>query len=188
MALALPVLLAVLVGLVLGGNLSGLGELRLRGTWLLFTAVGLQIAAFPFGFLPWSTSRTTGTVLWLASYALLTAGAVLNLRTRGVPLLAAGMGANLLAILANGGTMPVLPSAMHAAGRTELVHANSTAAPDPSFAWLVDRFAAPDWIPLANVFSVGDVAIAAGAIVVVLTAMGVELPRRAAPRRRSAEL
>jgi len=188
MALALPVLFAVLLGLVLGGSLSGLGDLRLRGTWLLFAAVGLQIAAFPFGFLPWSTGRTTGTALWLASYALLTAGALLNLRVRGVPLLAAGMGANLLAILANGGTMPVLPSAMRAAGRTEAVHANSTAASDPSFACLVDRFAAPDWIPLANVFSVGDVAIAAGAIVVVLAAMGVELPRRAALRRRSAEL
>jgi Family of unknown function (DUF5317) len=186
MALALPVLLAVLVGLALGGSLSRLGDLRLRGTWLLFAAVGLQVGAFPFGFLPWSTGRTTGTVLWLASYALLTAGAFLNLRIRGVPLLAAGIGANLVAILANGGTMPVLPSAMHAAGRTELVHANSTAASDPSLAWLVDRFAAPDWVPLANVFSVGDLAIALGAIVVVLTAMGVALPRRAALRRSSA--
>jgi hypothetical protein len=188
MALALPVLLAVLLGLALGGSLSRLGDLRLRGTWFLFAAVGLQVGAFPFGFLPWSTGWTTGTVLWLASYALLTAGALLNLRIRGVPLLAAGIGANLVAILGNGGAMPVLPSAMHAAGRTELVHANSTAASDPSLAWLVDRFAAPEWVPLANVFSVGDVAIALGAIVVVLTAMGVALPRGALLRRRSAEL
>ena len=42
--------------------------------------------------------------------------------------------------------------------------------------WLIDRWAAPDWIPLANVFSVGDVIIALGAFVVVLAGMRVRLP------------
>jgi hypothetical protein len=48
---------------------------------------------------------------------------------------------------------------------------------DPHVGWLVDRWAAPDWIPLANVFSLGDVVIAAGAVVIVLSAMGVRMPR-----------
>lgn len=162
-----------------------LADMRLRAAWLLFVAVALQVAAFPFGFLPWTTGQATGTVLWLGSYVLLVAGALLNLRVAGVPLLAAGMTANLLAIVANGGTMPVLPGAMHAAGRTEVVHANSTAAADPSLGWLVDRWAAPDWIPFANVVSVGDAAIAVGVVVIVLTGMGVALPRPAALRRAS---
>ena len=46
-----------------------------------------------------------------------------------------------------------------------MTQANSTASSDPSLPWLVDRWAAPDWLPLANVFSVGDVVIAVGAFV-----------------------
>jgi hypothetical protein len=84
---------------------------------------------------------------------------------------------NLAAILANRGTMPVRLAAMHDAGRTDAVQANSTALRDPSLPWLVDRWAAPDWIPLANVFSVGDVVIAVGAVVIVLAGMGVRVPR-----------
>lgn len=73
--------------------------------------------------------------------------------------------------------MPVSPSAMHDAGRTAVTQANSTAMAEPRLEWLVDRWTAPEWIPLANVFSIGDVVITAGAIVIVLYAMGVRMPR-----------
>jgi hypothetical protein len=175
-ALALPVVVAVLLGTLLGGSLRGLSQLRFRASWLLFAAVGLQVAAFPFGFLPWHTGQDAGTALWLGSYGLLVVAALLNARIPGVLVLAAGMGANLLAVAVNGGTMPVLPGAMHAAGRTEVLHANSTAASDPALSWLVDRWSAPDWVPLANVFSLGDVVIAVGAMVMVVAGMGVGRP------------
>jgi hypothetical protein len=103
----------------------------------------------------------------------------MNRHITGVPIIAAGMLLNVVAIAANGGTMPVLPGAMLDAGRTAEVVNNSTSASTPTLPWLVDRWAAPDWIPLANVFSVGDVVIAAGAFVLVLAAMGVRLPRLA---------
>ena len=45
--------------------------------------------------------------------------------------------------------------------------------PSPHLAWLVDRWAAPAWIPWGNVFSVGDVLIAAGGLVFALGATGV---------------
>jgi uncharacterized protein DUF5317 len=173
MALALPVLAASGVGLLLGGRLGALAELRLRAWWLFFLAIWLQVIAFPFEFLPWRTSETAASTLWVVSYALLIAAAGVNFRIAGVPLVAAGLGANALAVVANGGTMPVLPGAMRAAGGNHETLNNSTAAPDPNLSWLVDRWAAPDWIPLANVFSVGDVLIAAGAVWIVLAAMGV---------------
>ena len=72
--------------------------------------------------------------------------------------------------------MPVSYEAMRDAGRTAVTQANSTALPDPSLPWLIDRWAAPEWLPLANVYSVGDVVIAAGAFVIVLAAMGVQSP------------
>ena len=120
------------------------------------------------------------TALWLASYALLVVAAVLNRRITGVPVVALGMALNLAAILANRGTMPVRYEAMRDAGRTAAVQANSTALSHPHLPWLVDRWAAPDWIPLANVFSVGDVVIALGAFVVVLAGWGAATRVRAA--------
>jgi hypothetical protein len=65
---------------------------------------------------------------------------------------------------------------MQAAGQSYAVRNNSIQSADPSLSWLVDRWAAPDWVPLANVFSVGDVVIAVGAFVVVLVAMRPRLP------------
>ena len=177
MALALPVLVALALGLVLGGRLSGFAQLELRATWLFFVPVALQVVAFPFGFMPWSTEGRVATALWLVSYGTLVVAAALNARITGVPIVAAGMCLNLLAILANHGTMPVRPGAMRAAGDDYATNANSTAMADPHLGWLTDRWAAPDVIPLANVFSVGDVVIAVGAIVIVLSAMGVRLPR-----------
>jgi uncharacterized protein DUF5317 len=177
MSLAYPVLLGVGLGLILGGRLGALAELPLRAAWLFFAAIGLQVIAFPIAVLPWTTSQHIATPLWVASYALLLAAAALNRHIVGVPVVAAGMLLNLLAILANHGTMPVLQSAMRDAGRTAVQQANSTALADPRLPWLVDRWAAPDWIPLANVFSIGDVVIAIGAVVIVLAGMGVRIPR-----------
>ena len=178
MSLALPVLAAAGLGLLLGGRLGGLAEIRLRAWWLFFAAFGLQVLAFPFEFLPWRTGHTTASAVWIASYGLLLVAAALNVRIPGVPLVVAGIAANVAAVLANGGSMPVLPEAMRAAGGDHTTFNNSTASAEPHLAWLVDRWAAPEWIPAANVFSVGDVLIAVGAAWIVLAAMGVRFPRR----------
>jgi uncharacterized protein DUF5317 len=178
--LAFPVLTALALGVALGGSLGRLAELRLRAPWLFLAAIGLQVVAFPVAGQPWRTHETLASILWVTSYGLLVAAAVLNRRITGIPVVAAGMLLNLVAILANRGTMPVTYAAMHDAGRTAAIQANSTALPDPSLPWLIDRWAAPDWVPLANVYSVGDVVIAVGAFVIVLAAMGVGLPVRRA--------
>jgi hypothetical protein len=68
--------------------------------------------------------------------------------------------------------MPALPSALRAAGLHFEQSRNSTAASAPNLSWLVDRWAAPDWVPWANVFSVGDVLIAVGGFVFALVATG----------------
>jgi hypothetical protein len=171
--LAFPVVLALVLGLALGGSVGRLAEMRLRAPWIFLAAIGLQLVAFPVAGLPWRTHETVASILWVASYGLLVVAAVLNRWIAGVPVVAAGMLLNLVAILANRGTMPVSYDAMHDAGRTAVTQANSTALPDPSLPWLIDRWAAPDWVPLANVYSVGDVVIAVGAFVIVLAAMGV---------------
>jgi Family of unknown function (DUF5317) len=177
MAQLLPIAFAVALALAFGGRFGRVAELQLRGLWLFFLAIGIQVVAFPFAFLPWTTGEQTAKVLWLISYGCLLVAAALNRRILGAQIVAAGMALNLAAILTNGGRMPATPQAMEAAGLDFAVKHNSVAAAQPNLSWLVDRFAAPDWVPLTNVYSVGDVVIALGAVVLVFSATGARLPR-----------
>jgi hypothetical protein len=172
MVLVYPLLLGLLVAPLLGGDLRRLTDLRLRGVSLLYLALGLQLVAFPVRALPVQVGDATAVVLWLLSYGLLAVATALNIRRAGLPLIAAGLLANVAAVVANGGHMPVLPEAMDAAGYAYDVHFNSAATVSPHLAWLVDRWAAPRWIPGANVFSVGDVLIAVGGMLFPLGATG----------------
>ena len=183
MGQVLPVLLAVPLALLCGGRVGRIAELRLRALWLFFLAFGIQVVAFPFAFLPWTTGEDAAKTLWLVSYGCLLVAAVLNRRIVGAQVVALGMALNLVAILSNGGRMPATPEAMQAAGLDFAVKHNSVAAADPNVPWLVDRFAAPEWVPLANVFSVGDAVIAVGAFVLVFAATGARVP--GLPPRRS---
>lgn len=184
MALALPLLAGFLLAPLLGGRWSRLGSLRLRAVWIFYVAIALQLVAFPVKVLPWHTSDRIGVVLWLISYAIFAAGVAGNFRMPGIPLIAMGLVSNLCAILANGGHMPALPSALRAAGLHFTKSRNSAELASPHLSWLVDRWAAPSWIPWANVFSVGDVLIATGGLLFALGATGA-LRRRSSRRQRT---
>lgn len=176
---------AALLGLLLGGRLSGLRDLRLRAPWLFYAAIALQVVAFPSGILPWGMNDVAARVLWLVSFGFLGAGAYANRRTIGVPVVALGMLLNVVAVSANGGHMPVRPQALAASGAAYHVHNNSIYLTHPHLSWLIDRWAAPAWVPLGNVYSVGDVLIALGAVVVVVAAMRPRLLRRLIPARNA---
>jgi uncharacterized protein DUF5317 len=177
----LPVIAAaVALGLLLGGRLSAIAEVNVRAIGLFYVAILIQIVAFPSGALPWSIGDGTARVLWLVSYACLGAAAVANRQLRGAPVVALGMLLNLVAIVANNGHMPALPHALREAGIHSQLHNNSIASAEPNLSWLVDRWATPGWIPLGNVYSIGDVILAVGAFVLVLSAMKVS---RSSPLR-----
>lgn len=178
MSLALPFLIGVLVSLPLGGRLRALAEMQLRWIGLIYLALAFQIAAFPGRSMPWTTPDNVAIGLWIASDAILVAVMARNIRVPGVALVAVGLLMNLSAILANGGHMPALPSALREAGLHYHVSMNSEAMSHPALPWLVDRWAAPHWIPLANVFSAGDVVIAVGGFILALAIMHARVPRR----------
>jgi hypothetical protein len=173
------VIIGVLAGFALGGRLGRLADVRLIKPWLFYVAIGLQLLAFPSLFMPWQASEGLATTLSIGSYGCLLAIFVLNRRLPGMPIAGAGMLLNLAAILANGGHMPALPSAMRDAGLSYSgVHNNSIAEASPNLAWFVDRWAAPSWVPFGNVFSVGDLLIGVGVAVIVAAAMGARVPLR----------
>ncbi|HXY84040.1 MAG TPA: DUF5317 family protein [Gaiellaceae bacterium] len=172
MALVFPILAGLILSLVVGGRLGRIADVRLRSAWLFYAGIAFNVAAFPFRELPWRTPDRLAVGLWLVAYAFLAAGCGRNLRTPGVKLVTVGMASNLAAILANGGHMPALPSALRGAGLHFHVSRNSALAAGPHLSWLVDRWAAPAWVPLANVYSVGDVLISVGGFVFAFVASG----------------
>ena len=141
MVLLLAVGLGIAAGWVLGGRLSRLADLRLRAMWLFYAAIGLQVVAFPSQTLPWSVGDQVAIGLWLASYGCLVIAAACNLRVAGAAVVGLGMASNLVAVVANGGHMPGLPSALRAAGHTYTgAHNNEIVSSNPHLAWLVDRW------------------------------------------------
>lgn len=177
MVLVFAILVGMVLGLLLGGRPGRLADLELRGMPLFAAAIALQVLAFPSAAMPWEVSDDVATALWLGTYGLLIAIVVLNRRVTGFWIAGLGMASNLVAILANGGHMPALSSALRGAGVTfDGVEMNSVADDHPNLPWLVDRWAAPDWVWGANVYSVGDVLLFVGGVVIVVAAMGPRLP------------
>jgi hypothetical protein len=102
-------------------------------------------------------------ILYVASTAAVLVAVVANLALPGLRLVALGAASNLAAIVANGGYMPADPDALAAAGMSATDGpTNSIVATNPALAPLTDIFAIPDWVPFANVFSIGDVLIGVG--------------------------
>ncbi len=167
------ILYAVPIGLVagflLGGRLDRLASVRFRLGWLAVAALLVQLALFSPAADGLSTEVIRGA--YLGSIALVGAVILANIRLPGVPLIVLGGAANLAAILANGGAMPASPGALAALGIEVSGNSASVVVERPALEPLTDLFAMPAWLPLANVFSVGDVLIGLGVAISITAAM-----------------
>ena len=159
----------ILVGLLAGGRLSNVSSLGFRWGWLAVGGLLVQLVLFtPTGE---AIAGSAGPALYLASTLVVFVAVLRNVRLTGMPLVLLGALSNLLAIAANGGYMPASAEAMAIAGLPPGDHANSVVLVDPALRPLTDILALPAWVPMANVFSVGDVLIAVGIIWVIAAAM-----------------
>jgi len=105
-----------------------------------------------------------------------------NLAVPGLVVVLVGGASNLLAIAANGGYMPVSAEALAAMGRTTKVdYSNSALREDVVLGPLTDIFTMPVWVPMSNVFSIGDVLIGIGIAIAVVAAMHGRGPMIARP-------
>ena len=171
MLLVYAIVIGVLAGLALGGRLDGLSNVRLR--WVPAAIVGLAIQIAIFSGPGSDAVGAAGPPLYVGSTVLVLLVVIRNLAIPGLPAVALGAALNLVAILANGGAMPADPAALAAAGRDAALtgYSNSAALADPALRPLTDIFATPRELPLANVFSVGDVLIAVGIAVAIMALM-----------------
>ena len=109
--------------------------------------------------------NTVDVALHITSYVLLLSCVAANIRRPPVVFFGVGVVSNAVTIFVNGGYMPASRAALRLAGFSVSAqpHNNSVlAGPGTHLAFLGDVFALPHGVPLANIFSVGDILIAVG--------------------------
>ena len=169
-------LYAVVIGLIAGwiggGRIENLTRLQLRWAPVAFAGLLVQIVLFAEPVT--EIVGGLGPPIYVASSALVLVVVLRNLAIPGLRIVAVGATSNLVAILANGGGMPVSPEALAALGKTVgQSYSNSVQAANPVLPGLTDVYALPSWLPFANVFSIGDVLIGLGIAVAVCAGMRV---------------
>ena len=161
--------LGLVLGLLAGGRLENLASIRLRFLPLLFVAVIVRFAtelALGSGM---PVAETLRMPLLALAYGLLVFVLWKNRWYPGLALALVGVSANALAILANGGRMPVWGPAYDASGLqgplSSALHFPLGADIDSEFLFrlgpLADIIPIPFW-PVQNVASIGDLFLSAG--------------------------
>jgi hypothetical protein len=164
--------IGLLVGSLLGGRWLALGAIQFR--WAPLILVGFLAQVVLFSAAVAERVGDAGPLLYVVSTLMVGAAVVRNLRIPGMPLIVLGAVSNMAAILANGGFMPATADALASVGKSApTIYSNSAVVAQPALEFLTDRFALPRWLPLANVFSVGDILIGVGVFaLIVITMLG----------------
>jgi hypothetical protein len=153
-------------------------KVNIRFGWLVFLALIAQ------GFVIYVDLADVGVlrrIILPISYVLLLAFVALNWRRVGILVLGAGALLNFLAVMSNGGLMPVSPGNLREAGLEEELMGRELgdavpgtkdvllAEDDTHLRFLSDQITlGPDSGPIPPLFSAGDVVIAAGALILLV--------------------
>lgn len=186
MILLIMVAIGFLIGLVSGGSLSGFSEARFRYVPLLLAGGLIQVIIFTeyIGSQPFV--RTLAPFLYVGALAMGLVAIYLNRHIFGMKLVFVGALLNFIVITINGASMPGREESLRIAGTLDHIqdqHARHAAGEnvqwpqitiadgDTRLAFLGDIFPIPAGLPAANVVSIGDVLISAGAIIAIVWVM-----------------
>ena len=187
--------LAVILGLIASGirhrsrTASQIASIPLRAPWLALVALALQLPLLRAPLGP-TQQVVVAQTLFLLSHLLLLTFVWLNRRLVGIQIVGLGVLCNLLVILTNGGFMPIAPQT--------LVHINPGSTLDQwpvgyhygnskdvillqeatVFWFLSDILVLPPPFPWPAAFSVGDMLIALGIVVLLQGPVYLPVPGR----------
>lgn len=143
-----------------GGKFSALGQLRVRGAWLVALAFGTQFVILMVVDLE---SEVLMQSLHLVTYGMIGVCIVMNRDLPWMWLVGLGWAANTLVIAVNGGVMPTSEAAARQLDRgAEDRFVNSAPLEDARLEFLGDVIVTPSWLPLQNAFSIGDFMLVVG--------------------------
>jgi MFS family permease len=141
----------------------------IRWPWLPIGGVALQLAILPPVSIPVGDAAP---ILYVVSSAAVLACVLRNVRIRGLAIIALGGASNLLAIVTNGGHMPVSPDAARNVGQAVASgYTNTVELADAVLKPLTDIIVVAPPLPFANVYSVGDLLIVVGVAVALVSAI-----------------
>lgn len=179
MFVLLVITASILIALARGGRVTSLSQFSLRYWGLLFVPLVLQIIAFsPIGD-ELVFQAPLAQYLYAASLGAAVPALALNRHLPGVGWIALGLCLNFIVITLNGGFMPMSAQARAFAGLSPLTGRANNVVPmtdSTVLPWLADILPLPAFVPLANVFSVGDVLILIGGL--IFTQSGLVAPRK----------
>jgi hypothetical protein len=186
MLLLYAIAAGLLIGLLNRGSLANLAHVRIR--WWTLALGGLIFQLVLFSPPVAGVIGAAGPVLYVGSTAIVLVVLLANVRLPGFWLVGVGALLNLIVVLANGGQMPASAEGFlalygAAAVPTEAFSNSTLIGPQTVFPLLGDIFVLPRPIPLANVFSIGDVLIAIGGAWFIVRTM--RRPAQPAPQRAS---
>lgn len=164
------IVVAIVIGYILRGSLRNFSGARIR--WPLLALAGLTLQLWPVS----ATNSALGFGLLMASFGLLFAFGVLNIRNPGFSLIVVGLCMNALVIGVNHG-MPVQREALIRSGQGSTLKLlaeeggakHHLAGPNDNLMFLGDVIPVP--MPIGQVVSLGDVATYAGVMWFVIASM-----------------
>lgn len=174
-----PFILAVIIGFLFREKLPGSSvKIQFKGTYIVILAFSSQLIIFN-SYWQNNISHELTPIIYQSSIILLFVFVFMNHRLPGIKTSGLGIFFNALAIFTNGGHMP---ASFHALTITapefskklvsEGAYYNSEFINElTNFPYLCDIFYTPAWLPLSNVFSIGDVFISIGTFILVLKVM-----------------
>jgi len=165
MVLLVALVVGLAAGILTGGKLGNVAEVKLRWPWLVLAALVVREATV----LSPISSVEGVQYIYAAALAALVAWTVWHVRRiRGVWIVALGAALNLVVVLANGARMPVARSL--AGSLVERGHAGQyvVMASGTYLNWLADWIGVPG--PLGGAYSPGDVVVALGIAAVAFLA------------------
>ncbi len=176
--------LAIVIGLIatlirsrLTNRTLKLPKFRLE--WLVFVSVIPQILTFFIPAVGQQIPESAVPVIQITSMAGLLVFSGVNILQPGFWLLGLGLLSNFLVIVFNGGWMPILPETLHrmvpnkpieiweVGTRLGLTKDRIFTHENVHLVFLSDRFTLPQWIPYKVAFSIGDIFISIGVVVLL---------------------
>jgi hypothetical protein len=184
MILAAAILLSAVSAWLRGGRLTNLSKITLKWGGLAVSAFAIQALFIYQG----PTRQVVGEWGWQElvlslAHLLLLAVAWVNRDLKGSAWIGVGLLMNWAAMVANGGWMPITPTALVQAGHGDLAPSlaagtrvysskNIVLPRDETRLWpLSDIFVFAEPFPIPSIFSGGDVLVAVGAFLLIQGAM-----------------
>ncbi len=168
------IILAVIIGLLRGGELEKLSHISIEGIWMFALALLLRGLIWIFEMINLSAFQGLSPYLILVSYLLLIIVSIRNIKLPGFRYITLGILLNSFVIFLNGGKMPVLVNkqmAQHVSTikvlGQEQNSIHSFMHDRTLFAFLGDVLSMPKPFPDNSILSAGDILIFVGLFILI---------------------